>query len=897
MLGRPFSLCLFLLNGLPLCGILPMGDQWRSATVALSNGKAAEAASAFEAFSSWYGEEPAAREPVFQEALLRLWTIAAIGAGQYPKALDLMAAWMPGRSVGDPFHSFFLFQQIRLHLALEQLPEFEDRAAAFLLAYPELPERCLVRWYLAKSALLQENRSMARQQWEAILQDAALPALGRELARGAMALLELHEGQALQAFTVLEGAGEHTPILKRWRTYLAPALTTQLLDAELPELAVEATSWLNPSTAFGLDDEILSAHSPSPSRHSLRNAIWQSHWNQETRHLGSLLGREDPQLLRDYGLRLRALRLAGRFRPVRNLAQALIASRAALPPDLLAMAYREGIEALLAEAQWLTAQAWIDAFIEASPNDPALPAMRLMAARALAGQQDWKCAIRGVESLLHDWPNHPSALTWAFLRGVWLLGDHQPAEALQQLEGLAAKAPDSWRPLIGLQQAKGLHATGQTEAALHLLQLLARDNQVPANIRESAALEELKLRLLLTGPEFDAALRYYRETFPEGRLAAMVETLAGTCHLARGEWEQASRIWQSVAALPIREAAFARQQLIRLLPQRRQWDTLRREVVRWLRLKGPDLLDFPTEALEGAHLYQEKTGSPALPPDLLTDLLGALETGRQGLPPLLCLDLFEGAWPHYDETLGAAETPFATWLEHLASPLNPNPRTRSIARLHLAERLEREGRTDSADALRMGVLQDEPGQPWEPEPAFILARTADRYDFPDAAERLHSFIVRSKSHRRYPDSLFLLANRMMRDARPEDARPLLKLILIDWADSPLALQSTLQLADLHLEAGQPNEAQALLEPLLARRDLEPELIAQALEQRLQAELSLNNLENALLTGIRLLSIYPNFGDICRRSVDRIRSTIGPMGLDPEMASLRDTIEILLLQLE
>lgn len=888
MLRPAISLCLLLLNNLTLHGILPMRDQWRAASVALANGRAAEAAAAFEAFSTWYGEEPAAREPGFRESLLRLWAIAAIGSGQHAKALDLIGTWMEGRTTGDPFHGFFLFQQVRLHLALGQLQEVDASAARFLQEYPDLPERCLVRWYLARGAMLRQNTALARHHWQALLQDASLPDPGRELAQGAMALLELHEGQPLKAFEALSGTEKGT-LLDAWRSFLAPAIAAQLLEGEHPSPALEATAWLDPTGPAPTLEDGSRGQLPTASTHPVRKAIWQSHWAHESGQLEALLKTAEPQLLRDYGLRLRALREAGRLKAARQLAEALIASRRILPAGLLAVAYREGIEALFAEEAWKTAQIWIDAFMETSPEDPALPAMHLMAARALAGQQDWRGALMGVEQLLGDWPAHPSAPNWAFLRAVWLLSDQQPARALEQLEALAASAPAAWKPLIDLQRAKGLNAIGQSETAIATLDGLTGNTGVPQAIRESAALEMLKLLLHTEGEAFGVALLHYRTHFQDGQLAPMVEMLAGTYHLAHGQWEEARIIWQKVAALPVREAGYARQQLLTLLPQHHLWEALKREGTHWLRIDWHRAPQVSFEGLEAVRLYQEKTSDPALPGGLLLDLFEGLRSGQRGIPPLLFFDLLAGAWPAYAETMGAPQVPFSTWIEHLASPLNADPRIRAIARLHRAEHLDREGRTDSADALRIAVLQDETGQPAEPGPAFVLARTAHRYDFPDAAARLSTFIVRFKSHRRYPDSLFLLAARHMREARPETAIPLLESICTDWPDHGLASDSALRLADLHLQANDPAKAHARLEGLLKDPRPDPLIVAQALERRIQADLMLDNLEKALLTGLRLLSIYPGYAEICSRTMDHITAATEGKSLDPEIAAIKEAI--------
>ncbi len=871
-----------------LWGILPMRDQWRLATTALASGQAAKAAAAFEAFAIWYGEETAAMEPDFKESFLRLYALAAIGAGQHPKALQLIEAWLPNQKKGDPFHSYLLFQKVRLHLSLAEPEAAEAAAQQFLRDYSDLPERCLIRWHIAEAAFMRHDRAHARKQWEAILGDTALPQIGRELARGALALLELHEARPLEAWNALEGtvAGE---AFTAWRCILAPTLATQLMEAGYPEQALAATDWLDP-TAPGIPRS--NGISPlTTAAKGVREAIWHTHWQQETQQVKMLLTAQSPELTRDYSLRLSALRRSGQYAAARRLAEALIASRDILPADLLAIAHREGVEALLATEHWQTAEIWIREFIKTSPGDPAIPGMRLMAARALAGQGDWMAAIASVEGLLGEWPTHKHTPTWAFLRGVWLLRAQQGEAALQQFEALAATAPASWAPLINLQLGKCLHATGQREAAILCLSNLFKNHDASASIRESAALEWLKLLLPAADRSFEAALRQYRSAFPNGQLAALVDNLEGTHLLSIGDWENAHRVWSRVATQQIREAVFARQQLLADLPRHQKWEVLREQAVQWLLVDWEGTRVGSLEGFQGAALYQQQTGAAALPSTLMLSLFEGLDCpGR--IPPLLFFDILAGAWPQYRDALPTPSPDFTAWLEALVSPSDKG-RLGSIAKLYLAEQLERQGRPDSADALRIAVLQEAPTAPWEAGPAYLLAKTADQYDFPDAATRLNTFIVQFKTDRRYPDSLFLMAGRLIRQGQPESAIALLEEIGSEWPDSPLVAKSALQLADLHLQARRPGKAIALLDGLLARPQQEPAIVAQALERRLHGDLLLNQLDRALLTGLRLLTLYPTFNELCDSASQRLTKATTDQPLPPETAALWQAFEDLL----
>jgi hypothetical protein len=878
------SLFLFLFGKMALHGILPMREQWHYATSALQNGNAAAAYSAFEAFSTWYGEEPHAKEPEFRESLHRLWAIAAIGAGHYSKAVELIKNWMAEQKSGAPFHSFLLFQLIRLYNALGDPETARPLADLFLNSYPELPERALIRWYLAQAAFQAGNLEEARAQWLAIREDTLLPEIGKSLAAGALALLELQTGNAIMAYQYLKATDQSNSLIRSWRALLAPSLVAQLIVDDHPMEALQSSGWLaapNENFTRALSSKAtLNSH-----RNPIRNSIWEAHWIQEKKQLQNLLEQTQTRPMDLYPLRLRALRKGNRPVDVCILAQAILASADKLHPTLQASASREGIEALFQLQAWHEAGLWIDRFVKQFPADPNVPNMRLMAARALAGQRKWADAISLIQPLREQHPNHRAEPSWAFLHGEWLLADGQPTSARSIYEALRNRAPKPWQDLISLQCAKCLHAEGQSESAEELLTSILHHESALSATREAAAIELLKIQLRDGSSDFDETYSAYTEAFPDGRLHAMADNLAGAYALATGQSDEARRLWSSVAAFTSPEALYARRQLLSLMPAIGQTEVLQLYATEWLLTDWEHSQKCSVEGLEAAALFQKSQNQAALPPALVATLFEALIEANDSIPPIAFMQLLEGAWETYSKSLDQESDNFSTWLESLASPNQDSAYLRCTARLYLAEQLERAGRSDSADSHRIHVLSDPHDINWDALPAFILAQTANRYDFPDAVDRLNTFIDTFRVHRRYPDALFLLADRFAMQKEHAKAISLLSEIVTDWPASSLVDNSRLLLARHHLELDQPHETVVHADALLQDPESAPGDIAAALSLRIQADLALKHFERALLGGIRLLSLYGNFTGICSRTTAQIQLALDDTALSAEATAL------------
>lgn len=880
MLKTRISLLIFMFFGTTLQGVLPMREQWKFATDSFAAGQAAQAALAFEEFVEWYGNEQAASDPAFRESLHRLWAMAAIANGQYELGLQLIGKWMQFNEPHDPFHSFLLFQEVRLHHVLRQTEPAQRKGEAFLELYPNLPERCLVRGYLAQNALIEKDHSRARLHWTSIIEDEQLPALARDLVSGALALLELKANQPLDAFKWLARPAS-SECLPSWRAFLAPALSAKLLQDDRRTEALQVSAWLNP-TAMG--PPRLQPPPPPASTHPMRNAIWNAHWSAEQDQLQVLFEKASINSADLFALRLRALRKARQLEDVCILARALLDSHRDVPGDINALAYREGIEALLKLEKWEEATRWVHDFTQSYPRDPDIPNIQLMAARALAGQKKWPQALTQIQQLLTDWPDHASAPSWEFLRAQWLLSSGQAETALRQFRSLKTECPDTWQGLIDLQIALCLIASEDIPEALPIFSKVASNAKNPSDIRETAHLEMLKLHLG-EAQAFGEVYTRYQDDIPQGQLATAIDNLAATHYLLIDDWDRAYGLWEPIAATTLPEAQFARQQLLQELTRRQRWDTLRHVAVGWIAIDWRESQTATSEALEATTRTQTLTGSAALPMPMAIDLFEAIKEGAN-VPPLDFFRLLESAWPQYAAALDAGSMSFVEWLKGLSAPDNPNLRIRATARLHIAEHLDHQGRPDSADAKRIAVLNEKTDLQWDAEPAFILARTAHKYDFPDAVGRLSAFIMQFRVDLRYPDSLLLLAKQFMEMDELDKAAPLLKELHSDWPDAHVHSQGCMKLAELRISLGEPEQALPLLDRVLQEQN-EADFVAKALHLRLQADLRLENLDRAMVTAMRLLTLYPEQQPLYREALSHLLAATSRETLAAQTAQLKD----------
>lgn len=864
--------------------VLPLRDQWRAGARALAAGDAVGALALFREFDHWYGGEEAVREPEFREGLLRLWGLAAMEAGQWEEAARLLEAWLSENPPGTRFGAFLRFQLGGIHEALGNTEEARAHQEAFLEQHPELPETLLIRWRWAEAALSEGRTAEAGHELRKILESAVLPESGRALAASALAMVELAAGRRDTALELLgqTSGSRGEPVVRFWRAIVAPALAHQLLAADQPEEALEAARWFDRQSGLKARLEKFAerfrrrAESHRRAGH-VRQTIWNTHWQGRLSQLERSLEEErmaGPETL--YAIRLKALIEAGELRPALILATALVRSGDAIDGKLRATAYREAIEACLKLRIRDRAESLIRDFEAAHPDDPALPDIRFMAARTAAARADWRRAVRNATRLMEAHPDHPAWNTWAALRGDWLLRCGEAAAALQQFRELEETVPEAWHPFVRFQQGRCLASLHEWQEAVAVFSSVANRESASPALRESACTERLKLYLRHgDATAFNNLLKHYRDRHADGLQRLVVENLAGTFLLAQGREAEAIPVFGAVAAADRPEADFARRELSRLYRKNNDIEALRRLAIDWIRLtRGAGC---PPEPFLDLLHCQDALRSPALPEGLGGSLLEGMLSGNSPVPAAPFLDLLAGEWAHYRKGLGLEDVPIDEWVDSRAREAYGDAAWRpfTLFELYAASRLERAGRTDSADARKIRVLQNvDPALLGEAE-AFTVAATAQAYDFPGAGDRLRAFLSRFPDTKRRPEALLFLAQRLRRDGSGE-ARFHLGEIVRDWPDAKVYPQAALLLAEGEIADDRPAAALDVLDRLLGRSGLRPRRVAKALLLRVRADFMTDNPARGSANARRLLTLYPEFHDI----VGEARAVLAEHGYQP-----------------
>lgn len=853
--------------------ILPLRDQWMAATEALAAGHAPTALSLLREFQDWYGNEPEALDTKLQEALHRLWGLAALESGQLEEGIEHLEIWLGDYPDAPDFRAFLRFQTAAACRAHGDFSRARFHAEAFLEDFPELPERALVRWQLAEMDLFENQNDQARSRLLAVEQDSALPPSGRMLARAALALLDLQASRAIEAYQWLADppAPDAAPqILDIWRSILAPALVVQLIQAEAPRMAASAGMWFDQPENLrkrfaGLPGATMQANA--------RQRVWNGHWQSQLQRIGVAIDQASAEQMDPaaaaplftpegtlYDLRLRALLAAGDYASASILANALLASSLPVASELRATAFAAAIEACQRRQLWSAADALCARFFNEYPDHPDLPRILFLQAATAAGRRNFGAAIDRVDHLCTSFVDNPASLSWRLAAAGWALEAGLAADALQRLADLQPVARPSWLPFLRFQSARAFAAlergeeaeTAYTEAAIH-----------PAAspfLVEQALTGLLRLHLDAGAPDaFRNVLSRYRKDFPDGANRLMVTCLEGSMEERLGRMDAACAAYRSIASEPEPAAGFAREQLASLLESGKDWPGLRSHLTQWLQLCLDNDLEMPFMAFDLALRLQGVTAQPAFPTALADSLMDALNSGSQRLPAGGFLRLLASKWPQWRDLLRLEGASVDDWLDAASQAHRLAGRLPAYAacQLFLGRRLRDAGRSDSADTRLIEVLQSLDPRELAPSAHLQLAEVAHRYDFPEAAPLLEDFIDRYPSAESRPEALFLLAGLQRRSGDSDRARLLLEEIASRWPDALIANSSCLQLAAWELQDGSPVKAATRLHQLLEQTGLPASMVAEGLLLRAKADLASGNPGRASLSCRRILALYPD----------------------------------------
>lgn len=849
----------------PLCAILPLRDQWHLACQKLADGHGSAAHQLFTEFHRWYGQEPVVTEPAFAERLLRYRALAALQANQSALARQLIEQWFTDYPDPPAFGAFMRYQLANLCHLMDDPAARDHHWQQFLLDYPDLPEAILVRWQWADLRIAQKDYKAASQHFKAILRHPALSDSAAALAHCAAASVALLKGDPQAAFQSLQNTSPKPArgLLRSWQGLLAPTLANHFLQQGKHAKALKATRWLLPHAS--LADRLrnlLPASPTTPKPNTFRSNLWQQHWHRQWQRIHRQLAHKAPADSASppfalHLLRLRALAANGDFLATRFLAENLLAARPA-DPTTQALVWTHVVRACQQLKDWEAAAAYATTFLQRFPNHPEAPRMLFLNARSAVLQQRFPEAIALLRQLLQSVPNHPARPRWHREYATALLQHGRPAKAFAQFKALRDSAPKPWDAFLTLRMAHCQNKIQPGPAADKWFASVADRPGANRDLREAALFGRLRNALAANQTDsFLSLLGTYHSQFPKGRQSPAVRLMTGGFHQRQQRLDQAATAFQKVYQNHPAFAVMAADRLLQVYRQNRDAPAARNLFSDLLVRLDTFPHPLPASVFQQAAWACSTPSASAIPPAQIRRLRNHLLSPRPPFPHAAALRFLRHTWPVHHTALDAPPD-FSQWHAQSAAAKADFPPVFAAFQLFRADWLENEGRPHSADTIRLPLLDLIPPSPWPPDVAFQLARTAQRYDFPDAPERLRTFLERFPKHPEYPQVLFLLATHHHQSARLPEATQLLQQLLHHFPDARSFHKAGLLLTRLQLDTNQPRQAAATASRFLQLPQLPASQTARLLLLRARADATTDRAPRAALACQRILTLYPAF---------------------------------------
>lgn len=879
MCSRRLALFLIYALAASLAGaVLPLRDQWRAACASLAAGNGHEASRLFAEFRNWYAEEEEASDPEFRERLLRYHALACLAAGDSGAAIPILEEWFLEYPDAAAHRAFLRYQLATAYGAVGKTGEMKKSLEQFLHEHKDLPEAILVHWHLADLAIAGENHAEAAGQFRRILAHEKLSPAAAGIARCAFATLQLREESAGESLRLLQG-DPHGPLLEKWRAVLAPGLAARLLGKGEAAKAWKVSGWFRPAAATAEELRRLLPTTQPGDALSFRAGLWRRHWRKQLESLcgGIRDGKTAiPSLAQLYGLRLRALSAAGHAFKATVLGEALVGAPD-ISTELRALAFATVVRGHQALEDWEAAEGYSLRFLEEFPDHPSLPRILFLNARTAVLQSRYTVAAEQLASLIAAYPQHDDIPRWELELASCRLQAGEAATALKLLAALRERAPASWRALLRFKEGCCLVRMGRSEEAGEALRSVPLESGATAALRESALVEQLKLARGDAG-QFLSLLDDYITNFPNGRHAGLVGNLAGGFHLARREFDKAEPFFLATVDQGGPQADFARGKLVTVYQNSGDNEALRDHLLLWLR-RAADGEPVPEEPFVRLRQRVSAGDGIAIPEELIRTLHRNLMANRASFPVPAFLDLLEECWTTAGKPFTVSAS-FPDWLKAETRRADGVPAL--LLSLYRAGRLDRAGRTDSADAIRLRQLEQEITAPLPAPAAFALAHVSAAYDFPEARSRLESFLAGHPHSPDIPESLFLLAGVHLSAGNIEPALPLLRTVHRKFPDAAIWPEAGETYASVLMSNGEVEAAVAIAGELLASPDLSPLRAASLLLLKAEGDAARGRFREVAVNCQRLLVLYPSFSSI-REKAGRLLADAAEQ-LDPQKAA-------------
>lgn len=463
---------------------------------------------------------------------------------------------------------------------------------------------------------------------------------------------------------------------------------------------------------------------------------------------------------------------------------------------------------------------------------------------------------------------------------------------MARYSSIKPQCPLSWTAFIDFQQGRCQEALGNWDKAAALYASVKEHETAVASLREFAATSLLKLHLRTMNTEaFVSVLEDYRRKWQEGIQRAMVENIAGMFHQRSGDLALAISTFSAVASGAVPEAEFARNQLSQLYREIHDMENLHKHALAWIESGLLSGTQIPETPFADCLLYQENRLEPALPDPLVASLMDTLFGRTSRLPVDPCLDILGRNWPHYRDFIAGKPDSLGQWLQSVIEDARKEANWPAFAafQLYAARLLDARGREDSADTRRIEVLQEAGHLRLGENTDFVLCLTADSYDFPDAADKLTTFIAAYPDSPHLPVAVVRSARRERLSGNPATARKRLGEVVRNWPDADVFTEAALLYSTWAMTDDLHGEAATTLAILLDTPGLTASETAEALLLRARCDFHSGNVDRGFLSCLRLLTLYPDLNDTTAPALVLLKEQLGKLPDGKELDQIEEKL--------
>ncbi len=852
------------------------------AIASFSDGRYAEAVEAFDTLEELYRNEPGYSLPAYRKLLLPARGYAQLRQGLPSRAVESLGRYVeefPLERKRRPFVLFSLARAyresgdtrgaIRTYEKLEH--EFPDtsESAISILRRAEL----LFQEGKTETSLLSLNELYASSAAETLRFRARLRALQISIESG-------DERGAVE--TLLETPWKITTMPElALLAFSALRIGDKLLERERFPDAIRCFRMVPPrGQLLALQqgrlkniEAILRKRGASAAL--TENALWHDYYRGLIQRIRKQL--KGLQAGEDYTPRFRlrfgqAMLLAGRHEEAVILFRYLSGDKN-LDQEIRSEAHYRWILAVQALDKWDDAIVIAQDFMDRYPNSEIAPQAVFLIALAYQEQRNYESAIEVLNDLIARNLSHNAAQRWKFALGFCLLLDQRNAEA----RGVFEQVVESWPKGRLVLNSRYWHALTwffekEYENALEELeQLLPDSSGHPMNSEIRYRLAAVLYGMRRYQQALDAIDSFLAD-FPGHTRFAESQVLRGDILMGRGELLGAAVAFSKVTPEAAGLFPYAIFQSGKIYKAMEEYDRMIAHFSEYLERSDLEVKPRMSEALYWIGWAHGRQGRVEEAFPIFTAALEKFGNDLESREIPLILTALRKQYAKLQKNTvrnGVTEHPllttpsFESWVERERQRALVEGQLTYFSRLGLyqSKALEEGGDSTAAQTILLQIAEKVPIERLDAEALGRIGLALEQLDFPSATEYLEALLLR------YPDfgeramAYYGLAQAHFKASQWEEASDLLEKLAGEIPVHPLAAESTLLLAQVHLKGGKPHKAIALHEGLLRLKSARGRPHAEALLGLAEAHQMLGEEKKAIAYLQRIYTLYRAYSDL------------------------------------